>query len=106
MSVWRNVDHVRDVGTFLSAREGVSRPSDVMREASTGGTFKRRPILAGDVFGELTAIRRVRQLALSGSWVWLFRCNCGGAALRTASSINVSVRHGFTPGCEECRREL
>lgn len=57
--------------------------------------------LAGQKFGELTAIRAVGRRATYGM-LWLCRCDCGRMAIRLAGKLTWAVKNGHTPACSEC----
>lgn len=60
----------------------------------------------GDVFGELTVEAQLPTLDSRQGRRWLLRCDCGGTAIRTSSSLGQAVRNGAISCCRECLREL
>lgn len=61
--------------------------------------------IAGEVFGDLEALRPVERNA-HGQIVWVCRCLCGGFALRTAGALRGSVKRKSRPCCRVCLEEL
>ena len=61
----------------------------------------------GERFGELVVERESEEHphAHAGR-EWLCRCDCGRAAIRTTSQLNLSRKEGRSPCCHECRIEL
>jgi len=38
--------------------------------------------------------------------IWLCKCDCGNEVERTNDSLVGSIRHGYTPMCDQCRSDL
>lgn len=60
--------------------------------------------ITGKRFGLLTAIR-IDHMSDQGA-IWLCSCWCGGSALRSAASLNASIKRRSAPQCANCLREL
>lgn len=81
-------------------RENAQQWHDTMQGAPHRGLK-----LAGQRFGELTAIRPVDKSSSQGI-IWLCRCDCGRVALRLAAALTQSKKRSFGAMCCVCRGEL
>jgi hypothetical protein len=103
-AAWRDVDHVREAR--ISMRSGREPPAvtaaNPLRDSF--GHTRRGTVVAGDKYGELTAIEcRGRDSHLG--YRWLFRCDCGRSAIRLVARVRHNVRNGRSPACASCVAE-
>jgi hypothetical protein len=103
MSRWRSRNHVADARIVATCDPFVA-PSGIHEENSRGTARKRHFLAPGMVFGELT-VEALEGIGEKGR-VWICRCSCGRAAVRSTQYLNNAVRSGAQPSCAECRREL
>ena len=61
--------------------------------------------MIGETFGDLT-VGRLAGINHRRERLWLCRCTCDGAALRTTDALRSSVRRGTVPCCARCHREV
>lgn len=59
--------------------------------------------IAGQRFGELTALHPVRKSAAGNRW--LFACDCGGLAERPLAAVRHALKRGTNPQCARCLAE-
>lgn len=77
--------------------------SPLVQQTDRGST-KPVKVHVGDRRGSLVATELLSTTQRGEQW--LYRCDCGGTAIRFTASVNQSVRNGNKPACAQCVRDL